>query len=641
MVNKRAARKRNSVEAEDRSENAFAAPRQSASSASAPPSKKPRRYSIAGCVLLAVALTFAIYVRFRLREFPFERDEGEFAYAGQLLLQGVPPYKLAYNMKLPGTYIAYAALMAVFGQTTAGVHLGLLAVNIATIVLLFRFVRELFDPFSAGMAAVVYAILSVSRDFLGMAAHATHFVGFFGLCGAYMMWRHLQSGRWWPASASGLLMGVAFLMKQQGVFLMVFGGGILLLHGLLLKSYPRRKLPAAVGLYSLAAVLPYGLVCLWLWRAGVWQTFWFWTVEYGSKYVQVVPISQAWGYFWMSASGILSSNWPLLLLALAGLAVLGRNKPGARSFAWGWLVFSFLCTCPGFYFRSHYFIVMLPAVALFAGLGCRLLWDLASGRIWAPQTAVSPADERTLPPSGRRKRTEIKSDAQPAPAGDFGPLSALVVLLLLAAVGWTLYVQRDFFFNWGPLDACRRTYMSNPFLECPEIAKYLKDHTEPDDTIAVIGSEPEVFFDAQRNSATGYIYTYGLMEPQEFAKQMQGDMISEIEAKRPKYIVFANIRCSWLPQSNSETKILRWSDEYLAKNYEPVGIIEPRSRMDTRYLWDDRVGQYQRPKQPPTPESDRFSFELDFYWKLTWFKDNPDTHDYWRKPYITVLKRKP
>ncbi len=155
---------------------------------------RPRIVDLIGWGLLAVALLFALYVRVRLREFPLERDEGEFAYAGQLILQGVPPYKLAYNMKLPGTYIAYAALMAVFGQTTPGIHLGLLAVNLATIWLLYRFTRELFDPFSAGMAALVYAILSVSPALLGMAAHATHFVAFFGLAGAYLLWRHLQSG---------------------------------------------------------------------------------------------------------------------------------------------------------------------------------------------------------------------------------------------------------------------------------------------------------------------------------------------------------------------------------------------------------------------------------------------------------------
>ena len=197
---------------------------------------RPRTVDLLGWALLAAALLFAAYVRVRLREFPLERDEGEFAYAGQLILQGVPPYKLAYNMKLPGTYVAYAALMGVFGQTTAGIHVGLLAVNLATIVLLYRFVRELFGPFSAGMAAVAYSILSVSQALLGMAAHATHFVAFFGLAGTYLLWRHLQSGRWWQAAVSGLLMGTAFLMKQQGVFLMIFGGGMLAFLGTLARS---------------------------------------------------------------------------------------------------------------------------------------------------------------------------------------------------------------------------------------------------------------------------------------------------------------------------------------------------------------------------------------------------------------------
>ena len=281
---------------------------------------RPRIVDLIGWGLLAVALLFALYVRVRLREFPLERDEGEFAYAGQLILQGVPPYKLAYNMKLPGTYIAYAALMAVFGQTTPGIHLGLLAVNLATIWLLYRFTRELFDPFSAGMAALVYAILSVSPALLGMAAHATHFVAFFGLAGAYLLWRHLQSGSLWQAAASGLLMGIAFLMKQQGVFLMVFGGVLLLWLGLRLATYPRKRLLLALPLYSVAAVLPYGLICLWLWRAGVWEKFWFWTVEYASKYVAVVPLSLAGAYLWQSGSRIVEANWPLLLLALGGIA---------------------------------------------------------------------------------------------------------------------------------------------------------------------------------------------------------------------------------------------------------------------------------------------------------------------------------
>lgn len=585
-----------------------------------------------------MALIFAIYVRVRLREFPLERDEGEFAYAGQLILQGVPPYKLAYNMKLPGTYLAYAALMAVFGQTTSGIHLGLLAVNLATIVLLYRFVRELFDPFSAGMAAIAYAILSESPAFLGMAAHATHFVAFFGLAGTYLLWRHLQSGHLWQALASGLLMGIAFLMKQQGVFLMMFGGGYLLLLGLRLAVYPRKRLPAALGLYSLAAVLPYGLTCFWLWRAGVWEKFWFWTVEYASKYVQNIPLAYAWLSLRQHGGGVVFANWPMALLALvgiAGVAILGRGKPGLRSFVFAWLVFSFFCVCPGFYFREHYFITMLPAVALLVGVGCRLLWDLACGRFWAGDTMQPAAVASHSPASAaRQKRGRTKPgkpEPPPAVAGGFGPLPASMALVVLAAVGWTVWAQSAFFFTWKPLQACRLTYLGNPFLECPAIAEYLKARTEADDTIAVLGSEPEIFFDAQRHSATGYIYTYGLVEAQPLALKMQKEMIAEIEKSEPKYFVFANVHYSWLTQPSSETEILRWAGDYLDKYYRVVGILEPRSPLETAHLWDDQIAKYVPPTKPT---------ELDINWKLTPFPNVPSVQNYWRLPYIMVFRRK-
>src|SRR5260221_14546258 len=87
-------------------------------------------FTIAVLVLVAV-------VRIRLLDYPLERDEGEYAYAGQLMLQGIPPYELAYNMKFPGTYAAYAFIMALFGQTPAGNHFGLLLLATAPALVLF------------------------------------------------------------------------------------------------------------------------------------------------------------------------------------------------------------------------------------------------------------------------------------------------------------------------------------------------------------------------------------------------------------------------------------------------------------------------------------------------------------------------
>src|SRR5580698_8412712 len=94
-------------------------------------------------ILLAAILLAAALVRIRLIQVPLERDEGEYAYAGQLMLQGIPPYSVASNMKLPGTYAAHAVIMAIFGQTITGIHFGLLLVNAATILLVFALGQRL------------------------------------------------------------------------------------------------------------------------------------------------------------------------------------------------------------------------------------------------------------------------------------------------------------------------------------------------------------------------------------------------------------------------------------------------------------------------------------------------------------------
>ena len=106
-----------------------------------------------GWLLLLLIVFLTGSARWRLLDVPLERDEGEYAYAGQLMLQGIPPYEHAYNTKLPGIYGAYAAVLAVFGETHRAIHLGLLVVNGVTIVLLFLLARHFMDDLSAVAAA--------------------------------------------------------------------------------------------------------------------------------------------------------------------------------------------------------------------------------------------------------------------------------------------------------------------------------------------------------------------------------------------------------------------------------------------------------------------------------------------------------
>jgi hypothetical protein len=154
---------------------------------------RPSRRFCAVTLLLIIAF-FAV-IRFHLRDVPLERDEGEYAYAGQLILQGIPPYVLAYNMKLPGTYAAYALMMSAFGQTTAGIHLGFLVVNSVTIFLMYLLAAQLLGKLDGLVAAASYGVLSINRSVLGLQAHATHFVVICAVAGIILLLHAVEKQR--------------------------------------------------------------------------------------------------------------------------------------------------------------------------------------------------------------------------------------------------------------------------------------------------------------------------------------------------------------------------------------------------------------------------------------------------------------
>ena len=185
-------------------------------------------------VLLVISLT--AFIRYRLLDMPLERDEGEYACSGQFLMAGIPPYQQVWNMKLPGTYLAYALGMAVFGQTAAGVHATLLVVNSLAIVLVFLLGQRLFG-ITAGLAAcATYGVLSASPAVLGLAGHANQFVVLFAVWGALQLWKAEEFYRWHAMFFSGLLFGLAFLMKQQGVCFCLFA--VIVLSGTPFKTTP-------------------------------------------------------------------------------------------------------------------------------------------------------------------------------------------------------------------------------------------------------------------------------------------------------------------------------------------------------------------------------------------------------------------
>ena len=212
----------------------------------------PRRWRYA---ILLLIILFSACVRFRLRDFPLERDEGEYAYAGQLILQGIPPYQLAYNMKLPGTYAAYAVLLGAFGQTASGIHTGVLLINTATVILVYLLAKRLFGTAAGLVAAASYSVLSINQTILGIAGHTEHFVLLPALGGILLLLKSVEGKRTRLLFWSGILLGLSFVMKQPGVVFILFGGVYLLVLERK-DAVDWRGLSTRIGAYGAGAALP-------------------------------------------------------------------------------------------------------------------------------------------------------------------------------------------------------------------------------------------------------------------------------------------------------------------------------------------------------------------------------------------------
>jgi hypothetical protein len=518
-----------------------------------------QRLSYLQYIVLAMILSVVLYVRLRLLHVPLERDEGEYAYMGQLMLKGIPPYLEAYTMKLPGVCALYAVFMVLFGHTVAGIHLGLLFVNGISVFLTYLLANRLLGREAAILSCATYAVLSLSYSVLGVFAHATHFVVLFILSGFVLLLHYTDRWHLKILFLSALCFGLACIMKQHAALLASFALFYLLWcsrKNIFINKY---RVLADCGVFVSGMIMPYLVVIICIIYAGVFERFWFWTMLYAQEYVSEIDLALGWNYFYQNFGAMVGAQLPLWFMSGMGgvFLCLKRTNDVDKVFLFGFFLFSLFAVCPGWYFRPHYFIMMLPAVSLLAGVVAQpsgLL--LSSIRSLAIQYSV-------------------------------------LTILLISAFAYACYRENDYYFSHSPRQVSRATYALSPFPEALPIARYIKDHTETGDRIAVLGSEPEIFFYADRLSATKHIYMYGLMEDQKYAEQMQKEIIRNIEDTNPKYVVMVNIMSSWLASTFSRGALIDWAEKYVKEHYDVVGIIDIVDYNTTYFLWDGDAKDYE------------------------------------------------
>ena len=352
---------------------------------------------------------------------------------------------------------------------------------------------------------------------------------------------------------AGLLLGVAITIKQHALFLSLATAvyvGASQWHNT--DTTQRRTARIVLALLALAigAAIPVALMVAAIVAAEVWEKFWFWTVVVAGNYATETPWSEGASRL-LTTSALVGKGAPLVFgLALCGFSALwwdSATRP-RRWFLLVTLLAAAVAVAPGLHFRRHYFVLLLPSAAL--------LFALAATALGRMLGANQPSR----------------------------PQSAIALVIVAVALLATLWPNRAYYFELNPAEISRLTFGGNPFPEAPVIAQRIAARTTPDDTVLVLGSEPELLFYAGRRSATRYIYMYPLVERQPYARQMQEDMIAEVEAARPAYVVFVAISVSWTFNDDSDRHVLQWFDDYLEAHYELDGCVDVRD-VESAYIW--------------------------------------------------------
>jgi hypothetical protein len=515
-----------------------------------PPSSPPSRARLTSPVTwaaaaLVAALVLTVLVRLRLLGMPLERDEGEFAYLGQLMLEGVAPYKLAFNIKLPGIYAAYAAIMAAFGESPAGIHFGFLLANLGTLGLLFFVARRFLDRLGVLVCCTAYALYSMDPTMKALQGHATHLVNLAALGGLALLLRAREKERPRDFLLAGLLLGGAFLCKQPGIFFAMFAGSLLLWDAAR-RVISWRQSARRLGLLCCGFMAPFAAVCVWMWAAGTFDRFWFWTMRYPRVHVGAVRLSWALMYLQVffgpaEVAGLLATAFGLFCL------LRNRAQAGRNFFLTGLLLFSAASVGCGLYFFGHYFITALPAASLLIGAGV--------------STATDWLGER------------------PCRAARLAPLG----LFVAGCLGMT-WINRGVWLEQNPDAACATIYRYAPFVECRAVAAYIGAHSTASDQIVVVGSEPEIYFYAHRRSASGYLYAYDLVALQPYALDMQREFIVDVQTHKPKFLVYVHTQDSWMVHPGAEQMIFDWSRAYTARYYDLTGLVVLYPDF-TKYYW--------------------------------------------------------
>jgi hypothetical protein len=458
-------------------------------------------------------------------------------------------------VKPPGVFYWYWASFALFGRTMAAPRLLDVIWMAGTAGLLFTLGRRLLSPWGGAVAAVFLVLRYVAGNSFWNTTQPDG-LAMLPLIAATLALVDAEERRSKGlAFLCGALVALAILLKfTLGLFLIlpviaiaVFGE----------EAGARRVQRLLAYLGGCVTVL--ALVVVLLWHGGALRD----TVEvllvWNARYSQLdVPSRRATSAPYQSFRFLLGMPYTLLfpvgLLALVGTADLAVRR-GSAPLRWvlpTWALAIIVSVWAQGKFYSYHWLPVLPPLALLAGQGLR-----AIGR--------------------------ITGQASSARVG--GLVTGVVAVIAIGLSGiqywrtlaWPIQrlagrVSQDEFLN-------RYDHYGDFSLSADrEVAAYVQDQTDTDETVFIWGFEPLVYFLADRRPASRFIYTVPLVtdwSPPEWREELVRDLTGQL----PTYVLILHRDAlPWMTgrRDDSATQLLSFPalTGILDERYEKESTIE-------------------------------------------------------------------
>jgi len=498
--------------------------------------------------------------------YPIARDQATYCVIGRGLLDGQQLYRDLWDNKPPGIFYLFALIVKIFGPVMWWVGVVDILWLLGISCLMFLFARRYLGPPGAAIAVVVHAVWHVQGGYWHAAQTESFlmlfvFLAFFAVAreGSRPMLRHF---------IAGIFTAVAFWLKYNAIAFLPLVLLLPYLDRTGLDSSPRRVglsipwrrwLPLALVFFAGFGVTV-GVVLANFWFSGSWPAMKEVQFEVLPRYSSMA-LERTQGYWLWSVRRVqfVLGQWTECA-TLAALLIAWRKRELARlGPVLAAATVGFASTAMQVRFHGYGFETCYPFFAM--------IWGYLAVKIYEGFKAAG-------------RYCAFRS----------WRLARVLVWILFANVAvWFVPGEfSDTFIQYKTLgDWFRdrdRSYAEYPwanpishFQDQMRVISYLRANSSPADQVFVWGSEPLIYFLADRRFPTRFVTNLALISPWA-PSEWRAELVRDLETALPRFFVVArDDRVSSITYTywDSERHLQAFPELaiFISDYYEPVKVL--------------------------------------------------------------------